>query len=507
MRSAVFYWLTVTSSSWVYFILGGLLLAIALACMGRLIIGDRKRPARNCPKCRYDMTQTPGRKCPECGSTAASERAMRRSRLRYFRLTGAAITLAPVGVLLAYFPLLRDHAATHGWPSIVPTRLLPWLMAFDGAGPAGSGALGPMGEELGRRLTLSAQPGLFGPRLLEMDDVVSVLTRMARGVPFARPPSTLWKDTYFDPLRYLPIQVVDRTPKRGWFIRRNLSSKTRSGNSSAALDAAMDEIAQSPFLSSDMRTRDAWPCGYEVCVFTKEDFCWPGLKYGIRQELNTSINGGPWKQVLTGRRGGPIGFIGDANTPNPSTIEVRIDVFRVLIDDPTVRTLMGAHRQTLQVRFAPTIDSVMTAVRDPDLDTLLQDGWFAGGRRFSPTDVGPHAAIDGTRFADVALAGCEEILCDGKVVFRSFLCDGLNPGHTDGGFVFEAGYGPNVFISLREAVFMSYYNAEHRWSSPGLSSSRWSRRVTAIPEMALRAMGADRYWMGSFEVEMPKVRR
>ena len=490
-----------------FLILGGLLLAAAFACIGRLVIGDRKRPARNCPKCRYDMTQTPGRKCPECGRTAAGERAMRRSRLRYFRLTGAAIALAPVGLLLLFFPHVRGHAAKYGWPSIVPTRILPWLMPLDGSGPAGSGVTGPTGQELEQRLTFGTTPGLFGVHHVDMDDVVSVLTRMARGIPFARPPSTVWMDTYFDPLRMLPPRVLERTRERGWIMLRHQSNKILPGMGSAALDAAMEEIAQSPFLSFDMRTRDVWPLGYDVCVFAMQFSCWPTPMYDLRQEMNISINGGPWKKSSRGRWGGPIGFIGDASTPNPSTIEVRIDVFRVLIDDPTVRTLMGAHRQTLQVRFAPTIDSVMTAVRDPDLDTLLQHGWFSGGRRFGASGVGPHAAIDGTRFADVALAGCEEILCDGRVVFRSFLCDGLNPGHADGAFVFEAGYGPNVFIALREAAFMSYYTAEHEWLNPDVPSSRWSRRVTAIPEMALRAMGADRYWMGSFEVEMPKVRR
>ena len=131
MLDSLIYWVFLRPSSWVYFILGGLLLTAALTCIMRLIIGDRHRPARSCPKCRYDMAQTLGRKCPECGRTARSERAMKRSRVRYCRWTAAALVLLLLGTPMMFVPHVRAHAAARGWPSIIPTRLAPWLLPLD----------------------------------------------------------------------------------------------------------------------------------------------------------------------------------------------------------------------------------------------------------------------------------------------------------------------------------------------------------------------------------------
>ena len=269
------------------------------------------------------------------------------------------------------------------------------------------------------------------------------------------------------------------------------------GTHSAALDAAMDEVSHIPCVPEEITTRAVWPYGTEIFLVAPLYHCWP-RPYELRMQTWVSINGGPWTVSPQIRWGGPIGLIADASTPNPTKLEVRVKVLRLIPNSPSKQKSMGEFRQTLVIGFAPTLHDVMTPVRDPALDTLLAEGWFSNQfARFTDVGMRPHTAIDGTVFEDVAISACVESLCNGVVINRHFVRDGLGVWEYEPGFVFEYGYGPHALMGLRERVYAAYYAADS--IRPDGPCERWTTRVTSVPVGAIRAIKADRFWVGAIE--------
>lgn len=92
---------------------------IGLVLLVWVIIGDRSRGRRRCPKCWYDMVGVPDRTCPECGNAARKERHFFRTRRTRWKVV-LAIT-----VLLSSAALWVIAKVHHEGPlSIVPTTIL-----------------------------------------------------------------------------------------------------------------------------------------------------------------------------------------------------------------------------------------------------------------------------------------------------------------------------------------------------------------------------------------------
>jgi len=426
---------------------------------------------------------------------------MRGTRVRYVRWSSAAVVLVTLGGTLGFVPHIRAHVQRYGWLSVVPTRALPWLLPLDQPAPAGFWEFGPIGEELENRFSNWSSTGLFGPHKSDMDDFISVLNRMCKGVPFARPQSERWLNAYFDPLRTWPRRLAERNPAGGWRMAPAMHNSISPGETSAELTAAIDAIDEMPFLTLGMRTRVLWPYGHEVYINTPVFVGWHRPPFDVRQELSVSVNGGAWTRQKVAGWGALIGLVGDATMPNPTKIEARVEVYRVLAENPSERKLMGEYRDTLLVHFAPTLADVMTEVSDPDLDTLLSDGWLTRGR-WNRGAYLPRGAIDGTRFADIALVVCQETLCDGVVVARSLSTEGPGSLYWERGFIYENGYSPHALMGLREAICEAYKRADSQ--QPDDPCYRWTIRVKSLPVTALRVLDADRYWVGEFEI--PEVR-
>jgi hypothetical protein len=65
-------------------ILGWVVVGIAAAVMAWALLWDRSGGRRRCPKCWYDMGATGSLRCPECGREAKSERALHRTKRRWW---------------------------------------------------------------------------------------------------------------------------------------------------------------------------------------------------------------------------------------------------------------------------------------------------------------------------------------------------------------------------------------------------------------------------------------
>ena len=98
------------------------------------VVGPRRRAARSCVKCGYDMGGIAGRRCPECGREAKSERELARRRVSLGALVvGAALMFA------SYAMWVPVRLSREGWQAVIPTAGLvlgtPWYIEEEvGAG-------------------------------------------------------------------------------------------------------------------------------------------------------------------------------------------------------------------------------------------------------------------------------------------------------------------------------------------------------------------------------------
>lgn len=104
-------------------LLGWTLLAIAAVTVLRTIFDNARRwrrlPPRVCPRCAYDLSQSPGMTCSECGFAAQHESQLLRFRPRW-RSALLALALLPMASLAFRAP----DIAQRGWVAAVPTTAL-----------------------------------------------------------------------------------------------------------------------------------------------------------------------------------------------------------------------------------------------------------------------------------------------------------------------------------------------------------------------------------------------
>jgi hypothetical protein len=98
-------------------VVGVLLILIVL--VGRFVPIVRRRAARICPKCGYDMRHTPGMRCSECGYEARSEGMLHRRRMRWRLVLGGVLLL-----FLSYGAFATPRVRARGWVGAVPTTML-----------------------------------------------------------------------------------------------------------------------------------------------------------------------------------------------------------------------------------------------------------------------------------------------------------------------------------------------------------------------------------------------
>ncbi len=106
---------------------GWIVAGIGAAALVVWIIGRSGTHLRRCPKCRYDLSATPGFTCPECGVTARDERALRRRR-RKRSLKWTGVVLGAIGLSMAGTGLVRRD----GWAALAPDWVIWPALGFLG---------------------------------------------------------------------------------------------------------------------------------------------------------------------------------------------------------------------------------------------------------------------------------------------------------------------------------------------------------------------------------------
>lgn len=116
-----------TGIDWLYPLVGWAITAVGGLWVLRLLIGDRSRGRRRCPRCWYDMTGAAALLCPECGKQARSEHHLFHTRRSKGRLALAGLVVL-AGWVVANIPQLRQ-----GWVRMVPTAVLARVAPADDA--------------------------------------------------------------------------------------------------------------------------------------------------------------------------------------------------------------------------------------------------------------------------------------------------------------------------------------------------------------------------------------
>lgn len=445
---------------------GWLAAAGATALVLRFLFGDRRRAARRCPKCWYDLTQTGGLQCPECGHTASSEQQLRRSRRRA-RHVLFALLLGVASIPLLIYP----RAQTRGWYWPIPTGLLATIAPH--CAPDSLVSI-ELETRIGIRVGLAGRPPPTN------SDILSILRRAVRGIPGYRPPSKAWQETYGKLLT-----------DSGWHLEQN--------NQALMLEAAplLAEFREMPFLF-EPRTRDRWPIGMPVTVTplvkTWWDYARCSTSISLRWSARTSNDEdfGP---------SSPLEYPNRIDNPPTGDVELTLEAEVFRHDDRTKspRTSMGRVSSTIRYRTVGTLAEAIELVNSPTLDThllqALQTGFDApSARELSSANGFP--TLDWVSMwnlnhpresAGVVFGGRLDVLHNQRVVgsrsMRWWVNTGGHPTHS-------SWIGEVTPADEAQAYFRAHQ------SEPG-----WTIRFTSDPAIGLLEIEADKLWQG--QVEFP----
>ena len=190
------------------------------------ILGDRARGRRRCPRCWYDLRETPGLTCSECGYEAGGEKKLRRARRRPWPMRiGVLFILAGAGLYLV--PSFRSGA----WIEYAPNTVLIWLF------PTIDDLDGIVAVEYGRRFGLLDGAWATGDAA-DLDAALwpwqkSMLVARIRETLNDGARSTAVHELGLEALSHLPGDAADATPE--------IIAALRSGNSGLR-DRAFDVV-------------------------------------------------------------------------------------------------------------------------------------------------------------------------------------------------------------------------------------------------------------------------
>lgn len=416
------------------------------------LFSDRARGRRRCPKCWYDLAYSPGMMCAECGFVGTHESQFRRTRRRY----GVATASILACVVLA--AVVNDRVGQQGFTSMLPTRMLLWLLPF-----SGTSASSPYGELMSRQLTAEQKAAL--------------IQRCAAGDWRCRPVSDGWIRKYGD----------------------LIASQRRGFLGDGALESPLWRVP--PRL--DVTTRDTWPLDTPIAVSVQLRDWWPwGMECRIRATPKVA---GQAEETLTFYRTGddryqrpPYALYLPPLQPGVEqvTIDFEIDRRRMANARRSGRSSQAADAEwepvakqsiTLATRAQGTLQQMAQPVNDPALLPIMTQVFQNGAVRWS-TGASPVRfyinvpATHGDIFNDTAIGVKAELMCDGQVARRLHLwwLAGSDPsGKLERHYGFEVDY--------EDVALLKTLNAD---------DGRWNMRVRGDAGLALRAGTAKRYWAG-----------
>jgi len=465
-----------TSSEWVNWILligGFAIVGLLIYAAWWALFADRSKGRRRCPKCWYDMAYSPGMTCAECGYCGKKESEFARTRRRY------GMAIAAIVGCTALTLIVDQRIYQRGVPSMLPTRLLLWLLPL--AADSQSDIVGEIIARAGANQLSNSQWRAF-------------IERCVSGDWRARPPDDPWVTKY------------------GEFI----SQWRRRLHGDPALDALLLKIPPRIELS----TRETWPLAMPVTVGVQLYDWWPsGTECRIRAAPHIRRTGGLGTIDLPA-----VTFYrtGDDRDQRPSyaldlppldetSKEIAID-FQIdrrpmrpgrtsgaaadvsegeTSEDPWQSA--GAQTITVAARGQGTLQQVAESASDEASNEIIRQVFaqgvvkWASGR--SPVRFRIELrASQVEALNDTAIGASVELLCDDHVARRLNLW-------------WLAGVGTGIPPDRHYGFEVNAENAELLKDVNG-DDGRWQLRVRSDPQIALRAGNAVKYWNGQLTIPL-----
>lgn len=436
------------------------------------IFGDKPRGKARCPKCWYELGRLDAPPalpvtCPECGTKVQALGQLTRRRFGPWTML-AACFIAGVAWLGWKLPEVDER----GWLWLVPDRIVFELLPI-------TGARGPLGDELQRRLGKSPWPSATIERTLTADDVAALLRRAARGNVFARPITNAWRQSFGDALRDVHGVLTENDGRVSFEAGFRPVAPDDGGEELAEAMREVDRIPADVVLATPAR----WPRAETtpLCVRLDIEGWWPhwyhvdgAVEFVARNERGESVQGSAAmenKELLL-------------TIPLDGVVDVsgRVSLWRSVYDRVSPRTHdLYSHPFTFRYEVVASVDDVIPPLVDPRLDQAMQ------GLVLSTSAV--HPMLDASALENM---GFDDVAFGADVVIRS------------SGVEFAVGrvrwHGAAKLADIRiervHTLAPEFGKVERGITPPGMTIT-----LTSNPSEAIYVVGAKRYWSG--EVTFP----
>lgn len=436
-------------TDWPWWIGGTALGVFGLVLMWWALLHDRAKGRRRCPKCWYDMTGAERLRCPECGHFAKRERKLFTTRRRW-RWAVVALLMMFAGRLGIMCPQIQRD----GWWSLVSNTALIYLLVFV------DDASGPVAGELLARMEANE---------LSVADWDRFFDRVVSGDWRARPTSTQWESKYYE--------IV-----RKWRFA-NLSTKRFRGTEHKAYQAEQKLYALPAQIQ--LQTRDPWPEGLPVYVAASGQTWWPldVLRLLVKPQIPEAEAVELFADGIMGRLGLFLPF----STRMNGAVTFDVTVFQLRGEDDNLDWIdVGTEVIEVPIRIAGKLDEIMTAVQSIQMDQVLRDELHLVPSRFTEAGVfaiEPRAYMTRAPLFDgIAVGLVVEFLLDGEVVA------GTTYWWEGGASWFETAQTANP------------YWGDFQRLARMKGEENWTARLRGDLEIAVRVIGADKYWSGQVTV-------
>lgn len=432
---------------------GSVGVGVVLLAVGLWALYAGRPRGRVCPRCHFDLSGSAARQCPNCGFTAKREKAFR-ARARHPFLAATCFVLLNVGVVLGLYVQFQATIMSR-----LPTDVLIQLL------PASFGRDSAVGHELYVRIITMK---------MSKEDQRALAERCIAGDFHGEPISDEWQARYGELLvtlrRYTPIEDTLLEP-------------------AYALPMALQVVA-----------REHWPSGAELCVQVGVQDWWPkGTE--IRLTATPDVPGvEPTQFVRTGwyMPANRFALFLPAMSDGEHEIAYDFKVERRHIARGGDWQDVGTLRESVHVTISGAMDDVLPPVHDAELDDILAELFSTGIARWeggiSPVRVYfmPEQTFT-SKFEGVAIGVSVRVLHDGKVA-------------RDMKLWWLGGPQNRSLESWSLGWEVPWEDVETLTTAPG-DDGEWSVQVVSLQNVALRVVGATRYWAGDVQMATDVIER
>ena len=426
---------------------GALLLAVGLWAL----YGGRPR-GRVCPRCHYNMTQINGLRCPECGYEARRLGQLR-ARPRHPRFAILCFLLLNIGVGLAVARLFYPS-----WQAMMPDHGLVLLL------PIAGGAEGPIWQEAKLRIITG-----------ELSDSAqrSLVSRCVRGDYGARPLSPQWRERY------------------GALLRTWTASKP---------GLEFEELLYEVPVQLELLTREHWPENTELCVQARVEDWWP-LQTEIKLTAQADVEGAKSETFIRTGQYQPASRFAMFLPPMDEGAHEITYTFAIARRQPKVSEHwedVSVEEHTVKLHVKGKMDHVLPPAMDVELDRRMADLFSIGIGRWESGISPVRVYFEPERtfipeFEGMAIGVSVRVLFKGRVARSMNLWWLAGPQKVS---PHEWNLGWEV----------PWEDLETLTTAPG-DEGLWSVQVVALQEVALRVVGAKRYWEGAVTVPTTVIER